>query len=150
MNDFLEAFDGYIPYVALVVLAILFRSQAADLLSALRDRVRAGASVKVGALELGELVESTPDAKRIAEATGDAVQVFGDPDQLKLLFKAQGGRWKKSTKAMEVPGGCLVQVTTERLSSDGDWTTAEALALVPGAVLRPAPTGEGYVLGSPQ
>src|SRR5215210_3768549 len=108
MNDFLEAFDAYVPYIALVLLALLFRRQATELISALRDRVKAGASVKVGAVQLGELVESTPDAQRVAEAHGDEVQVFGDPDQLKLLFKAQGRRWKKSTKAIEVPGGCLV------------------------------------------
>lgn len=55
-------------------------------------------------MEFGPLVQTTADATRVAEAQGDEVQTFGNPDQLKLLLKAQGRRWKKSTKAMQELG----------------------------------------------
>ncbi len=56
------------------------------------------------------------------------IVIFGE-DLFKLLSKAssQSEDWMKSTKAMEVPGGCIVQVTTQQ----GD-NVAEALCFVPG------------------
>lgn len=60
------------------------------------------------------------------------VQMSGDPGAWKLLGKAssvaQG--WMRSTKAMEVPGGALVQVSTLHAGN-----VAEALAFVPGVRL---------------
>lgn len=66
------------------------------------------------------------------EDLGAAVATFGDPDRFQLLFKANGKTWEKSTKAMELPGGCLVQVSTDELNPDGSRSVAEALAFVPG------------------
>jgi hypothetical protein len=60
------------------------------------------------------------------------VELFGNPDRLQLLFKAQSDTWSKSTKAMEVPGGCLVQVSSEQRNPDGSWSIAEAVTFVPG------------------
>jgi len=64
------------------------------------------------------------------------LKVFGDGDTWVLLCKASSDDqgWMKSTKVMNVPGGCLVQVTTQQ-RSDGINTTyalAEALTFVPG------------------
>jgi len=58
-----------------------------------------------------------------------AVKVTGDPDLFQLMSKASHAEqgWMKSTKACEVPGGCVVQVTTQQ----GD-QVAEALCFVPG------------------
>lgn len=39
--------------------------------------------------------------------------VVGDRDRLKLIFKAQNTSWKKGTKAIEVPGRCLVQLSNQ-------------------------------------
>ena len=60
------------------------------------------------------------------------VVMFGD-DLFKLLSKAssQNEGWMKSTKAMEVPGGCVVQVTTQQRGKDGSYAVAEALTFVP-------------------
>lgn len=147
MDNFLRAFSGYVPYVAVVILALIYRNQVIALISAVATRVNGGSSVKVGSFfELGGLVTSTDDARRNAEAQGEEVRVFGDPDRLKLLFKAQGPRWKNSTKAMDVPGGCLVQVSSERQGAAGDWTTAEALQYVPGVALEADPDGQGFAL----
>ena len=64
------------------------------------------------------------------------VEFFGNPDSFALLCKASSQKegWMKSTKAMEIPGvGCLVQVTTQQLSPDGNsYALAEALTFVPG------------------
>lgn len=38
----------------------------------------------------------------------------------------------KSSKAMEVPGGCVIQVTTQQRNPDGSYSVAEAVAYVPG------------------
>jgi len=61
------------------------------------------------------------------------LKVVGNGDAFKLLFKAssQEEGWMKSTKAMQVPAGCLVQVTTQQRNEDGSYAVAEALAFVP-------------------
>ena len=60
--------------------------------------------------------------------------VYGDGDTFALLCKAssQEQGWMKSTKVCNVPGGCIVQVTTQQKNPDGSYTVAEALTFVPG------------------
>jgi hypothetical protein len=139
VNEFLEAADGYVPLlIALIVLAAFW--------SPIRKRIASGSEVDVGGVfTLGAMVTDTDDAQSQARAQGETVEIFGEPDQLKLVFKAQGSMWKKSTKALEMPDGCLVQVTTERQGADGSWTTAEALEFVPG--VRLVPQKEGFSFG---
>jgi hypothetical protein len=62
------------------------------------------------------------------------IQVVGNGDMFRLLCKAssQAEGWMKSSKAMEVPGGCVVQVTTQQRNIDGTYAVAEALTFVPG------------------
>ncbi len=62
------------------------------------------------------------------------VEFFGESDMWELICKAssQSEGWMKSTKAMEVPGGCLVQVTTQQRNADGSYALAEAVTFVPG------------------
>lgn len=62
------------------------------------------------------------------------VQFYGDGDAWRLICKAssEGEGWMKSTKAMEVGGGCLVQVTTQQRNPDGSYAVAEAVTFVPG------------------
>lgn len=65
------------------------------------------------------------------------IQVVGDGDMFKLLCKAYSEEegWMKSTKAMQTPHGCVVQVTTQQANSDGSYAVAEALTYVPGATI---------------
>ena len=60
--------------------------------------------------------------------------VVGNGDMFQLLCKASSDSegWMKSTKAMQVAGGCLVQVTTQQRNDDGTYAVAEALTYVPG------------------
>lgn len=57
------------------------------------------------------------------------IEVYGDGDLFKCLSKAwsKEEKWMKSTKAMNVPHGVVIQVTTQQ----GD-NIAEALTYVPG------------------
>ena len=62
------------------------------------------------------------------------IKVVGNGDMFRLLCKAfsQNEGWMKSTKAMEVTGGCVVQVTTQQQNPDGSYAVAEAVTYVPG------------------
>jgi hypothetical protein len=70
-------------------------------------------------------VQSVTDA---AAKVSD-IKVVGNGDMFALLCKASSASqgWMKSTKAMQTPHGCVVQVTTQQ----GDHP-AEALTFVPG------------------
>ena len=61
--------------------------------------------------------------------------IYGNGDLWKLLSKAssEAEGWMKSTKVMELPEGCLVQVTTQQRNPDGSYSVAEAVAFVPDA-----------------
>lgn len=61
------------------------------------------------------------------------IKFYGDGDLFKCLSKAwsEAEGWMKSTKAMEVPGGVVIQVSTQQ----GD-NVAEALTFVPGASIE--------------
>lgn len=52
----------------------------------------------------------------------------------------------KSAKAMQVPGGCVVQVTTQQKNLDGSYAVAEALTFVPAVRIVPDDNG-GRKLG---
>ena len=69
-----------------------------------------------------------------AKANISDLVVYGDGDTFALLCKAssQDQGWMKSTKVCNVPGGCIVQVTTHQRNHDGTNAVAEALTYVPG------------------
>lgn len=62
------------------------------------------------------------------------VNVVGNGGMFQLLCKASSEEegWMKSTKAMQLPHGCLVQVTTQQRNLDCTYSIAEALSYVPG------------------
>lgn len=62
------------------------------------------------------------------------VKIVGDGNLFQLLSKASSVQqgWMKSTKAMEVIGGCVVQVSTQQKDENGYYSVAEALTFVPG------------------
>ena len=67
---------------------------------------------------------------------------WGDGDLWKLISKAssQTEGWMKSTKAMELHNGCLVQVTTQQGNS-----VAEAVVFVPGITIFENKDREGNI-----
>ena len=68
-----------------------------------------------------------------AAAGTDDLVVHGDPGRWVCICKASSieQRWIKSTKAMQLPNGCLVQTSTEVRGE-----LAEALCFVPNLELR--------------
>ena len=72
-----------------------------------------------------------------AKANISDLVVYGDGDTFALLCKAssQEQGWMKSTKVCNVPGGCIVQVTTQQKNLDCTYAVAEALTFVPGVVI---------------
>ena len=70
---------------------------------------------------------------RGAKANIPDLQVYGDGDTFALLCKAssEAQGWMKSTKVCNVPGGCIVQATTQQRNPDGSYAVAEALTFVP-------------------
>lgn len=151
--EYLEALDGYMPWLALIVVFLALRSQIRSLIDIAIARFRAGSSMKVGLIEIGQaqrLITQTSDLE--AELKSGKVKIEGNPDQMTLLMKAQGtvdGKtFSKSTKAMQLPGGCLVQVSTEVSTDSGDLSAAEALSFVPGVQILIEPDGSGGQLVS--
>lgn len=80
--------------------------------------------------------QRTLDNASIADAQEKVsdIKVIGNGDAWQLLCKASSYKegWMKSTKAMEVPSGCLVQVTTREFGEEGQVAVAEAVTFVPG------------------
>ncbi|WP_123592688.1 hypothetical protein [Phaeobacter inhibens] len=78
------------------------------------------------------------------------IKVVGNGDMFKLLRKASSENegWMKSTKAMEVAGGCVVQVTTQQRNPDGSYAVAEALTYVPGVQIADDGNGGRKLLSS--
>lgn len=66
------------------------------------------------------------------------IKVFGDGDLFRLVSKAssESEGWMKSTKAMDVGIGCVIQVTTQQKNPDGSYAIAEALTYVEGVRFR--------------
>ena len=78
-----------------------------------------------------------------AKANVPDIKVVGNGDMFQLLCKAssQNEGWMKSTKALEMDAGCLVQVTTQQRNPDGSYAVAEALVFVPCVRIVPDANG---------
>jgi len=89
-------------------------------------------------------MEKTLDNTNVAEAKAKVsdIKVFGNGDLFQLIAKASSKEqgWMKSTKAMETPKGCVVQVTTQQ----GD-NVAEALTFVPDVSIKVDDNGNKYL-----
>lgn len=116
------------------------------------------APTEYGGIDPVSFVATLADARfgKVTTKTTDLpqdVKIVGDPDRFVLLFKAAGTTWEKSTKAMDVGTGCVVQVTTGQLGRDGSVNLAEAVTFVPGATISDDEGGSGkhlLSLGRPQ
>lgn len=75
------------------------------------------------------------------KANVEDIKFFGDPNLFKLISKASSNEegWMKSTKALDVGAGVVIQVTTQQRNPDYTNAIAEALVYVPGVTL----VGEG-------
>ena len=123
-KDYIPLLQSSVWPIFWLIVFLAFRKQVVALFQLVLKQIDKGAAVEVAGLKLipGKIVEKTADL-------GDKVETVGNPDRFQLLFKAQGisqgSFFKKSTKAMKVPGGCMVQVTNERQNPDSSWSVAE-------------------------
>ena len=71
------------------------------------------------------------------------IKVVGNGDTFALICKAssQAEGWMKSTKAMAVEHGVIVQVTTQQRTWYGGYAIAEAVTFVPNARIEPDVNG---------
>lgn len=91
----------------------------------------------------------TTDVTNVAEAKTKIsdIKVFGNGDLFQLICKASSDAqgWMKSTKAMQTPVGCVVQVTTQQKNLDQTYSVAEALTFVPGVKIMTDEGGNRYL-----
>lgn len=82
-----------------------------------------------------------------AKAKVSDIKVFGNGDLFTCICKAssEAQGWMKSTKAMQTPVGCVVQVTTQQRNHDGTNAVAEALTFVPGVSIQTDESGNRYL-----
>jgi hypothetical protein len=89
-------------------------------------------------------MEKTLDNTNVEEAKTKVsdIKVFGNGDLFQLICKASSKEqgWMKSTKAMQVPGGCVVQVTTQQGEN-----IAEAITFVPEVRIKTDEDGNKYL-----
>ena len=74
-------------------------------------------------------VEGPDDLKK---KVSDAI-VVGDPNLWALIGKASSQKqgWMKTTKALKVDDGCIVQTETQQRNQDGSWALSQGLVYVP-------------------
>jgi hypothetical protein len=86
------------------------------------------------------MADKTLDVTSIADAQQKVsdIQVVGNGDLFTVLCKASSKSqgWMKSTKAMQLYNGCVVQVTTQQGEN-----VAEALTFVPDVYIVPDVNG---------
>ena len=92
----------------------------------------------LGNTDINETSKNVPD-----------VVVYGDGDAWQLICKASSEKegWMKSTKAMDLDGGCLVQVTTQQRNPDGSYAIAEAVTFVPDVAVAETKDDAGNIIG---
>lgn len=92
--------------------------------------------------------EKTLDVQSIEDAKTKVsdIKVVGNGDTFTLLCKASSKEqgWMKSAKAMEVPGGAVVQVTTQQNDN-----VAEAVTFVPEVKIADGENGGRTLVANP-
>lgn len=138
MKEILDALVPYLPWIVLVVVLVLFHRSIVGLLGAIRNRLFKAQSMSWEGSHLGKvMIVCTEDIP----VQDEDLKKHGNPDQLRLMFKVQSETWVKSTKAMNVPGGCLVQMSTDRKQKNGSWVSAETSTFLPNAHVAPDADG---------
>jgi hypothetical protein len=143
-RDLLAAWQSFLVATIVVFTVLLLWTRITRLLDAVTEgivaRLRGEGPMKLGLFELPARSADTATSEWIAgelDAGGGAAVVVGDPDQFVVLFKVKTRTMMRSTKAIELPEGCLVQVSTEKLSPTGGWEVAEATLFVAGVRIEP-------------
>ncbi len=135
LSLFIPLIQTFIWIVLIGLIYLLGKSKIDNLLGVLTDRILKGSSLEAGPFKVGEEPKLITNTKEFAEYKLDE-KIYGNPDHFKTLFKIVTNDLKKSTKAMELENGCIIQVTTERKSANGIWDIAETITFVPNAFIE--------------
>lgn len=89
-----------------------------------------------GSEEIQRLQQESKDLQRASvfetkDLDASSLTTFGNADRFQLLFKVASPDFVRSTKAMQVEGGCILQVSTRERAPSGGWAVAEAVTFVP-------------------
>lgn len=128
--------------IFLIIMYLYNKKRVNSILDSLVERIRNGSSLEMGSIKVGEGKPLITNTEQLLP-NDPSKKVYGNPDHFTTLFKVVTGDLMKSTKAMELSNGCVVQVTTERLSADKRWSVAETITFVPNAKII-KDTDEGY------
>lgn len=135
--EWFKAIISLIQYLAwpatFVLLLLIFRTQIIQLVEILSSRMQSGKLKLLGAeFEITNAVTNTKEFEKLVEQkVGEKPDIIGNPDMFQLLFKATSPSLSKSTKVMNTPNGCIVQVTTKEISKNGSISVAEAVTFIP-------------------
>lgn len=103
------------------------------------------APVPVVATETEKVTPKTLSNASVADVKAKVpdVKIVGNGNLFEVLCKAssESEGWMKSTKAMTVPNGVVIQVSTQQRNPDGSYAVAEALTFVPCACVHPDVNG---------
>ena len=119
------------PFVLLMIFFV-FQNELKTILNNFSGGMQSGKVKLLGAEFEVNYVKNSADFHTKESKEGDKPQIIGNPDQFELLFKAASSDLMKSTKVMNTPEGCIVQVSTKEIASNGAIGVAEALTFVPG------------------
>ena len=97
---------------------LVFRAHLARLLDMFVDRLKAAKVLGVE-LEINPVLNTRDFVVSTEKATGQKPVINGRPDMVELLCQVSSPTLKKSTKVMNMPGGCVVQVSTREISPNG-------------------------------
>ena len=121
--------------ILILVLYFIGKSKIDNLLSVLAERIKKGSSIEAGPFKVGQEIPLIVKTEQFAESKLNE-KIYGNPDHFITLFKVVTNDLKKSTKAMELGHGCIVQVTTEKRSAIGEWNVAETITFVPNSTIE--------------
>jgi hypothetical protein len=119
------------------IVLVVFRSQITWLLNILATRLQSGKFKLFGAeIEINHVTDTTQFQQLALQKPGEKPQIYGNPDMFELLAKATASNLMKSTKVMNTPTGCVVQVSTKEIGPTGSLSVAEAVTFVPGIKVK--------------
>ncbi len=155
-NVLLAWFKAFVPLLQslawpgfLLAIILTFKEQLRQALKLMTERIQSG-KLKIGTTEL-ELtsVKNTEEFKKLSQQKkGEKPVIVGNPDLFQLLAKASLSNFMKSTKVMNTPTGCVVQVSTKEISPSGELSVAEAVTFVPGINVQIKKDQNGNIVDS--
>lgn len=146
----LEWFKATVPLLqalvwpaAAVIIVVVFKPQIGRVIS---SRMRSSKLEAFGVKWEAQYTKDTADfIQTIQRKSGEKARIYGNPDMFQLLAKATSSNLTKSTKFMNTPSGCVIQVSTKEISPTGAISVGEAITFVPRINIDILKTQDGEI-----